>query len=266
MDVRLRPLDELRRDLRVDQVVGQARGDRQDHQHAADQRHAVGRDAQHVLPRRQIAMDEALHDERVERRDRRRLDGVAKPPRSEPSTKTGSSSSHFASHSAASASPHAERRALARCDAVPSRTPSAASRPSISRPGSKPPMKRSSIEAFCDDDAVEDQRQRGREEQAERAGGGEQADREALAIAVLEQRRQQQAAEREDRDARSAGEQREERAQRRGGNRRAAGGPTEQRAEDAQQPLGRLPFREQKSGQREERNRGRSAGRVVSSS
>ena len=98
-------------------------------------------------------------------------------------------------------------------------------------------------------------------EQAERAGRGEQADRESLAIAFLEQRRQQQAAEREDRDARSAGEQREERAQRRGGDRRAAGRPPEQRAQRAQQPLGRLALGEQESRQREQRNRRKVAGR-----
>ena len=48
LDVRLRPLDQLRRDLRVDEVVRQADRHRQDEQHAADERDAVAGDAQHV--------------------------------------------------------------------------------------------------------------------------------------------------------------------------------------------------------------------------
>ena len=136
-----------------------------------------------------------------------------------------------------------------------SRTPSAASSAEHQHAG-----KQAADEEILDgdvlrDDAVEDERHRQREEQAERARGGEQADREALAIALFEQRRQQQSAKREDRDTGAAGEQREERAQRGRGDGRAAGCPPEQGAQRAQQPLRRLAFGEEEAGQREERNR-----------
>ena len=72
--VRLRPLDELRRDLREYQVVGQGGRNSQDQQDSAYQCDAVGGHAEDVRPRRQVPVDVSLHDHRVECRHRRRLD------------------------------------------------------------------------------------------------------------------------------------------------------------------------------------------------
>ena len=170
--------------------------------------------------------------ERVERRHRRRLDQRRDAAENVPTTKTGSSSSHFAFQADSDGLADAEGRALRHSARCPRGRPAAPSRPSIRRPGSSPPMNRVIDRRALRDDAVQHQRQREREEQAERSGRGEQADRESLAIAIRDQRRQQQAAEHEDRHARTAREQREERAERRGRDRRAARRPAEPRAED----------------------------------
>ena len=53
------------------------------------------------------------------------------------------------------------------------------------------------------DDAVQDDREAGREEQAEAARRGDEAQREALGVAVLAEDRVDEAAERDDGDARS---------------------------------------------------------------
>ncbi len=103
-------------------------------------------------------------------------------------------------------------------------------------------------------DAVEDERQRRREEQAERT----------RAVSRPSENRSRY------RSARSAGSRsppsarivtpdppvndREERAQHRGDDRRAAGHPSEERAEQAQQAVGGVPLGQQEPGQREERD------------
>ena len=142
-----RPLDERLRDARVDEVVGQARRDREDQQDAADERDAVAHDADDVLPGRQVSMNEALHDERVERRDGRRLGQRHDAGDVEP--QHDHRQQQFALRV-----PH-RLRALrlrrtacaARSRRCAARTPSAATRPSITRPGSRPPMNRCSIGA-----------------------------------------------------------------------------------------------------------------------
>ncbi len=62
------------------------------------------------------------------------------------------------------------------------------------------------------DRAVDEQRQRGREQEAHRAGAGDEAHREPLGVAVADERRHQHAAERDDRHAGGAGEHGEQRA------------------------------------------------------
>ena len=49
--MRAGPVDEDRRHLRVDQVIGQADGDAKDDEHTADHRHALGDHAQQVSPK-----------------------------------------------------------------------------------------------------------------------------------------------------------------------------------------------------------------------
>ncbi len=70
--------------------------------------------------------------------------GVAKPPRMATTRKTGSISSHLASHKARPA--HAASKAWRPAPLLaPTRTPQAAISPIIRRPGRMPPMKSRSI-------------------------------------------------------------------------------------------------------------------------
>ena len=213
-------------------------------------------------------MDEALHDQRVERGERRRLRRASRtPPRSAPSTTTGRSSSHLASQSAAAGFAQSGTAPRSACRTQPLADAEHRQRgPSMSRPGSRPPMNRSSIEAVLRHDAVEHQRQR-RAERAGRASPTPSAGRSrSVPGSRPEERRQQQAAERENRDARSAREEREERAQRGGRDRRAAGAQPTNARNTRSSRSDDLPFREQEAGQREERNRRESPVDVVSSS
>ena len=100
----LRPLDQQRRHLGVDEVVRQPDGDRQDDEDAADERDAFAGDAHHVLERRHVAMDESLHDERVERGDGRRLRRRRVAAEERPQHHDRQRISHFASQSAAPSS------------------------------------------------------------------------------------------------------------------------------------------------------------------
>ena len=204
-------------------------------------------------------MDEPLHDERVERRDGRRLRRrrVAAEQRPEHDDRQ--------QHLPLGVPERRGRFADAERRVRPPLLNGLAHAERGEQRQHQEPGQEAADEQILDghvlrDDAVEDQRHRQREEQAERSRRREQADREALAVALLEQRRQQQAAERENRDAGSAGEQREERAERRRGDGRSARRPAEQRPQRAQQPLGRLALGEQEPGQREERDR-REVGR-----
>ena len=192
VDVRLRPLDELRRDLREDQVVGQAGRNSQDQQDAADECDAVGGHAEDVRPRRQVPVDVSLHDQRVERGDRRGLD-ERRDAADERSDDENRAASAPTSPPTTRPVPRGIRngvRSRMRPDAL-------ADSQRCQQPEHQQAREQAADEEIVDrrllrDDAVEHQRQREREEQAERAGRGEQADREPLAIAACRQRRQQQ--------------------------------------------------------------------------
>ncbi len=104
------------------------------------------------------------------------------------------------------------------------------------------------------DGAVDEQRQRRREQQADRAGAGDQAHREPLGVAVADQRGHQHAAERDDRDARGAGEHREQRARADRDDREAARHPAEQRVREPHEAVGGLRLGEQVAGVDEQRD------------
>src|SRR5690606_12989621 len=104
-------------------------------------------------------------------------------------------------------------------------------------------------------DAVENQRQRRREQQPETARRGDEAEAEALGVAGLLERGEQQRAERNDGDARSARERGEQRT---GGERdhgEPARQPAEQRLGQPHEPRRRSSFAQQETGEREQRYR-----------
>ena len=101
--------------------------------------------------------------------------------------------------------------------------------------------------------------QRRREEQAERAGRGDQAEREALRVALLEERRQDQAAQRQDGHAGGAGEGGEDGADEGGHHRHAARHPAEDALVGPHQPPRRAPLGQHVAGHGEERD-GRQGG------
>ena len=111
------------------------------------------------------------------------------------------------------------------------------------------------LDADLGDDRVQHERQTGREQRAERAGNGDQADRVALAIARADHEWQQHAAEGEDGDARGAGERGKESADDHRRDADAAAKMAEQRLEKLRQPLGRAARGEAEARQREQRNR-----------
>ena len=61
LDMRLHPAHKFRRQLDADQIVRQAHGDAQNHQHAADDDDAFDEDAQQIPAQRQIAMNDGLN-------------------------------------------------------------------------------------------------------------------------------------------------------------------------------------------------------------
>ena len=64
------------------------------------------------------------------------------------------------------------------------------------------------VEVDVRDERVDEERQRVRQEQAERAAGRDQAERERVRVALLAQRRIEEAADGDDGDAAAAGERR----------------------------------------------------------
>ena len=124
-------------------------------------------------------------DQRVERGDRGGLDRRREAAEERRRARsTGIASSHFAAQSAA------PRLAATRTRCRPASGDDAlAHAPRRDHRRQQHARQDAADEQVLDrnlrDDAVEDERQRGRQQQAERAGGGQQAEREALAIAVL---------------------------------------------------------------------------------
>ena len=238
----------------VDHPAGEADGDAEDQQHAADRRRALGGDAAHVAADLQVAVDDDLGEEGVERADRRRFHrgGEAAEQRAD---------DHDRQRDLPFGVPQRRRRLAGRerwpVDVL---VDGGADAPAGGHADEQQAGQDAADEQVLDrrlgDDAVEDERQRRRQQQPQRARRGEQPERELLAVAVLHQRREQQPAERENRHPRAAGEHREERAQQRADHRGAAGKPAEEGAEDPQQPERRAALGQQHADQREERNRG----------
>ena len=100
--------------------------------------------------------------------------------------------------------------------------------------------------------AIKDGGDTGGEQQAERAGRGEQPDGKVFGVARFDEHRDQQAAERKDGEA-GAGEG-EDGADGDGGDGKTTGNPTEERGEDAQQAFRRAALDHEISGEREERD------------
>ena len=115
------------------------------------------------------------------------------------------------------------------------------------------------------DDRIQDQRQRRRQQEPERSRGGQQSEREPIAIALFEERRKQHTTHGEDRHPRPAGERREECTENRADDSGAARNPAEPRAKHAQHPCRSGGLGQDEPGEREQRNgrqRGRYAERV----
>jgi hypothetical protein len=106
---------------------------------------------------------------------------------------------------------------------------------------------------------IENQRQRGREEQPEGARRGQQAERKAFAVAIAAKRLEEQSAKGQDGDPRAAGEDREEGAQDGGDNRRTTGHPAEQGSKHPQETSRRFALGKREAGQGKERD-GREKG------
>ena len=118
---------------------------------------------------------------------------------------TGTPSSHLSSHSAAPISREAracERGTLSLMPTYAAWTPSSAM---IRTPGRMTGLERR-VEVEAGDQRVDEDRQRRREEQAERAAGRHEAEREVVRVALLAERGVEQAADGDDGDAAAAGE------------------------------------------------------------
>ena len=169
LDVRPHPLDQLRRQLHADQVVGQADGDAENHQHAADHDGALDEHAQQIPAHVQVAVDDGLDEKRVAGGQRRGLDRRRNPAEHATRSRRPASPAPISPPTATRPPPPRWNRWRAGAGDMPSRTPHAAIIVVSRMPGRRPPMNRSSI-GICATTRVEDQRQRRRQQQAERAG------------------------------------------------------------------------------------------------
>ena len=145
LDVRAHPLRHLCRHLRVDQVVGEADGDGQDDEDAADQRNRVAHDPAHVAEGVEFTLDERLDEQREQRRERRRLAPSWRA--AEQRSEDHHGHQQFPLRVPRGRVPLHLGGTASRPDpeAMPSRTPSSARSASITSPGSRPPMNRSPI-------------------------------------------------------------------------------------------------------------------------
>jgi hypothetical protein len=103
--------------------------------------------------------------------------------------------------------------------------------------------------------AVQDDRQGRREEEPEAPGAGDQAEREAARVPLLQQHRVQEPAQRHDRHAGSAGERREQRARAKPPDRDAAGQPADEALGQRQHALRCFRFGQHEAREREQRDR-----------
>src|SRR5690606_28686380 len=106
------------------------------------------------------------------------------------------------------------------------------------------------------DDAVEDERQRRREQQSEAAGRRDQPEIETVGIAIVPEGGKEYRPERNDRDPRRAGERGEQRAGRECDQGQASGDPADECIRQAHQPLRRAALAQQVTREREQRDRG----------
>ena len=157
----------------------------------------------------------------------------------------------------AAAASRAEKGSRTASHLIPMRTPTKAMAEIMTQFG-KNGAGEKAIDGRLRIDAIKDSRNAGGEQQAEGAGGGEQAHGKIFRIAGLDEHRHEQATERKDGEA-GAGES-EDGADGDGGDGESAGNPTEKRGEDAEQPLSRAALHHEISGEREERD-GREQGR-----
>ena len=112
------------------------------------------------------------------------------------------------------------------------------------------------MRAVVGDDGVENQRQAGGKQHAERPGAGQQTERVAFGIPRRQQDRHEHAAQRKNRDAGRAGERSKERADQGGNDGRAAAELPDQRLKHTHQPLGRSALGEEIARQRKDGNAG----------
>ena len=105
------------------------------------------------------------------------------------------------------------------------------------------------------DDAIEDDRERRREQQPERARGRQKSGRELRRVFPIEKHREQEPAHREDGHAASAGEARKKRAHHDRDHGDAARKPTHECREEIYESTRRSPFRKDEAREREQRDR-----------
>ena len=110
------------------------------------------------------------------------------------------------------------------------------------------------VDADPGDNAIEDDRQRWREKQAEASRRRHQPQRESLRVALLEQGRQEEAAQGDDRHSRCTAESGEDRRREDRHDGEAARHPPEERLGEVHQPLRALAFCEHVPGECEERD------------
>ena len=124
----LHPIDQVRGDLGVDQVIGEAERDAEDQQNAADDGGAFDEDFAVVARELEIAIDEDFDEEGAERGERRGFGERAEAAEQADDHDDGQRSSHFALQMAAPAS-RSEKGSRTASLLIPMRTPTSAMQP-----------------------------------------------------------------------------------------------------------------------------------------
>ena len=255
-------LEQLLGNAGVHQVIGERLGHRQNQQNATHHHHRLAGDARQP-PQRNLAVQEHLGEQHVERGHRRRFadhqeagEDTAQHHERQRQLPAGfpervdqlAGAERLARHRRLTVGPqaveiqqhhHQQRRADPRQIQIDD----------LHR------RHRQLLRQLLGDNAVDQQRHRGHQQQAQAARRGHQAEAEAARVAGLHQRRQQQRAQRHDGDAGAAGERGEEGAGDQRHERHAAGHPAERRLTQAHQPVGGARLTEQEAGEGEQRQR-----------